>query len=601
MHSQNVVSDILIRQHIWYNVNGIHVTERGMVNRADKLGIYKEKALKILPRIALAMFLAVVLYAFIFSRNEHSMITSDAGLIEGDTVEIEGIGRVNTPYSLKARAGTKYVFKDKLPDEIPDRYGLMFYSMYSSCRVYSGDYLMGSYGTKLPLVVGRLIGNIRVLVPIDKSFAGKEITVVLIPYYSTNMDITPITYGYLDDLKLNILFDNMLRIVVVSMMFTMMLVAVCFVIYQRAHGTSHRENLIACFSQFVGAVMMWIICSSDIPQFFTNCNEGVSLISFLCLSVMGVAFVGFAKSALSVGRKVLEILYLIGWLLPIANILCFILNICDPMTLLPITHVYFVFAAVTALILAIKGAGGSTTAKLMVLSTSILLVSTAAGLTAFYVAPSKGYDAAVFGIGLTLYFFSLLGIIMHRMVRFVEEEKYINTYKEMAFKDMLTGLNNRQSFERFFDNIDEQNVEEKSITLFMFDLNYLKVVNDKYGHQAGDKLLIGLGKCLDKTFNGSGQAYRLGGDEFAAVLVGHAGEILGIVDRLKGYIDEYNRLNEHKISTAIGYATGKYKAGDVDFYIRLFREADDMMYANKIRCHNEDGEEMRDNRHLRPD
>lgn len=567
-----------------------------MVNRADKFGIFKEKAIKTLPRITFLMFVAVVLYVFIFSRNEHSMIVSDAGLIEEESVDIEGIGRVTTPYSLKAKAGTKYVFRDTLPDEIPDRYGLMFYSMYSSCRVYADDYLMGSYGTRLPLTVGKLIGNIRVIVPIDKSLAGRDISVVIIPYYNTNMDITPITYGYLDDLKLNIIYDNMLRIVVVSMMFTMLLVALCFVIYQRAHGTPLGNNLIAYFSGFVGTVMLWIICSSDIPQFFTNCNEGISLISFLCLSAMGVAFVGFAMNVLTEGKKIFEILYLIGWLLPVINILCFVLNVCDPMTLLPLTHVYFVLGIVVALVFSVKGAGRSTTAKLMIISTSILMLSTAGGLAAFYVAPSKGYDAVIFGIGLTLYFFSLLGIIMHRMVRLVEEEKYISTYKAMAFNDMLTGLNNRQSFERFFDSIEDQNVEDKSVTLFMFDLNYLKVVNDKFGHQEGDKLLVGLGKCLSKTFEGTGEAYRLGGDEFAAIVVGHAGEILNILDRLKGFIDEYNRLNEHKLSTAIGYATGKYRSEDVDFYIRLFREADDMMYANKIRCHREDGVEMRDKR-----
>ena len=567
-----------------------------MVNRADKFGIFKEKAEKFMPKVALVMALAVILYAFIFSHNEQSIIVSDAGIIADETVEIDGIGKVSTPYTLKAKEGTKYVFKDTLPEVIPDRYGLMFYSMYSSCRVYSGDYLIGSYGTKLPLGVGKLIGNIRVIVPIDKSFAGRDITIVLVPYYTTNMDITPITYGYLDDLKLHIIYDNILRIVVISVMFTMLLVALSFIIYQRAHGMPLKKNLIAYFALFVGVVMLWIICSSDIPQFFTNCNEGISLISFLCLATMGVAFIGFAKTALPEGGTALENMYLVGWLLPIVNVVCFVLGVCDPMTLLPLTHVYFVLGTLVALVFSIKGARRSKTARLMILSTSELLISTLGGLAAFYVAPSKGYDAAIFGVGLTLYFFLLLGIIMHKMIRLVEEEQYITTYKEMAFKDMLTGLKNRQSFERFFDNIEDMNVEDKSVTLFMFDLNYLKVVNDKYGHQAGDKLLVGLGKCLDKTFAGTGEAYRLGGDEFSAIVVGHADEIISIVERLKSNIEEYNKNNEHHLSTAIGYSTGKYRSGDVDFYVRLFREADDMMYANKIRCHEQDGVEMRDKR-----
>ncbi len=568
-----------------------------MNNRADTFGNFIDKVSRVLPKVGIIMVLLLLVYAFAFSRNEHTRITSDAGTVKNPTMEISGIGDVTMPYSLKAKADTKYVIKDRIPDEIPDRYGLMYYAVYSRTWVYVEDELIGSYGTQLPLSVGKLIGNIRVIVPIDKKYAGKDVTVVLQPYYNHTIDITPITYGYLDDLKLGILFENMLRIVICSMLFTMLFVAGSYAIYQWGHGTSLNRYILIFFTFFVTTVMMWIICSSDIPQFFTDCNEGVSLISFLCLSLMGVAFIGFAKNVLNVGHKVLEILYLIGWLLPIANVACFAMGICDPMTLLPLTHIYFVIGAVIVFIYSVKGARKSVTARMMVGSTVLLIVATAAGLAAFYIAPSKGYDAVIFGVGLVIYFFSLFAIIMHRMVRIIEEDKAISTYKEMAFKDMLTELNNRQSFEHFFDNIAKQGVEGKSVTLFMFDLNYLKVVNDKFGHQAGDKMLIGLGKCLSKTFAGAGEAYRLGGDEFAAIVVGHADEILSMVDRLKENIEEYNKLNEHKISTAIGYATGKYRTDDVDFYIRLFREADDMMYANKVRCHKEEGMEVRDNRH----
>ncbi len=567
-----------------------------MENRADKIGRIQESLTGILPKVGIIMVFALCFYVFWFAQNEQTKFMRDAETVENRSMQIEGLGDLYMPYSLAAKADTKYIIKDVIPNEVPERYAMMFYSMYSSCRVFVDGVEIGSYGTRLPLNMGKLIGNIRVIIPIDPRYAGKTVTLEMIPYYNMNMDIDSIKYGYVDDLKLGIIYANMLRIVVCAVMFTLLLISCSVIVFEAERGTSIDLQLFVFFSFFVLTVMLWIICSSDIPQFFTNCNEGVSLISFLCLSLIGVAFVGFSKSVLTMGTKVLDWLYLFGWLLPILNVVSFFAEICDPMVLLPLTHIYVVASAVLTLIFSVRGSKESVTARMMMVNTVVLIVTTFVALGCFYVAPSKGYDASVFGIGLGIYFFGLFGIIVHRMVRVLEEDRYISAYKEMAFKDILTGLGNRQSFERFFDDIDNQNVENKTITLFMFDLNYLKVVNDKYGHQAGDAMLMGIGKCLRKTYENIGKAYRLGGDEFAAVVVGYANEILNIVDRLQNSIEEYNKTSEHHISTAIGYATGKYNKGDVDFYIRLFREADDMMYANKLRCHEESGIEMRDKR-----
>ena len=569
-----------------------------MENRADTVGKIKEKLTAILPRVGILMVFALCFYVFWFSRDEQTRILRDVPQIENRTMNIEGIGDLYMPYSLAAKADTTYIIRDVIPAEVPERYGLMFYSMYSSCEVYADGDLIGSYGTKLPLNMGRLVGNIRVIVPVDPKYAGKTLTLKITPYYNMNMDISSVSYGYLDDLKIGILYANMLRIVVCAIMFSLLLISWSVIIFEAERGTNIDLELFVFFSFFVLTVMMWIICSSDIPQFFTDCNEGVSLISFLSLSLIGVAFMGFSKSVLNVGRNLLEWLYIIGWALPILNVVCFFMDICDPMILLPLTHIFFTVCSAVSLYSSVKGSKESATARMMMIDTIVLIVSTVIALACFYIAPSKGHDASAFGVGLVIYFFGLFGIIVHRMVRVLEEDRYISAYKEMAFKDILTGLGNRQSFERFFDDIDNQNVENKTITLFMFDLNYLKVVNDKYGHQAGDAMLMGIGKCLRKTYENIGKAYRLGGDEFAAVVVGYANEILSIVERLQKSIDEYNKTSEHHISTAIGYATGKYNKGDVDFYIRLFREADDMMYANKLRCHEESGIEMRDKRNV---
>ena len=89
--------------------------------------------------------------------------------------------------------------------------------------------------------------------------------------------------------------------------------------------------------------------------------------------------------------------------------------------------------------------------------------------------------------------------------------------------------------EKFFSTLDEQRLHDKTITMFMFDLNYLKITNDKFGHKAGDQLLYGLALCIRETLGKYGRTYRLGGDEFAALIPKADKEIIISLAKEKKY------------------------------------------------------------------
>lgn len=87
--------------------------------------------------------------------------------------------------------------------------------------------------------------------------------------------------------------------------------------------------------------------------------------------------------------------------------------------------------------------------------------------------------------------------------------------EKMALYDALTNIPNRRSFERDFEKVIERSLINGTSGYVLFvDLDNFKYINDAFGHEKGDELLIKVARYLDGFSNKSQQAYRYGGDEF---------------------------------------------------------------------------------------
>lgn len=105
---------------------------------------------------------------------------------------------------------------------------------------------------------------------------------------------------------------------------------------------------------------------------------------------------------------------------------------------------------------------------------------------------------------------------------FMEQQKNLenarDNFQRMAFHDPLTNLPNRLLLEDRFQQITNQaRRDQKMVALIIIDLDDFKAINDKYGHPAGDELLIQLAKRLQNTIRSSDTVARLGGDEFVVI------------------------------------------------------------------------------------
>lgn len=159
----------------------------------------------------------------------------------------------------------------------------------------------------------------------------------------------------------------------------------------------------------------------------------------------------------------------------------------------------------------------------------------------------------------------------------LNEGKKAEIYRELAVRDMLTKLYNRNAY----DSWVKETTNFTGITIVTFDLNDLKKCNDTLGHAAGDEYIQSAAGLIFKAFAPAGTCYRIGGDEFCVTVENvKTSWIENCLAELRRLQAEYNSTSELvKMHIACGYETFD-RALDQD--IEATRErADAKMYENK--------------------
>lgn len=153
-------------------------------------------------------------------------------------------------------------------------------------------------------------------------------------------------------------------------------------------------------------------------------------------------------------------------------------------------------------------------------------------------------------------------VLMSKIVEICMDANKMVTY------DFLTGVRNRNSFEKEYARLQ---IENRDTYYFIADLNNLKMTNDTMGHSAGDELLQAFARLLKEVVGSNGMVFRQGGDEFAILWQGT--DVKALLDALEKGCVEKNKERVIPLSFAIGY--GKLSERDGK------EQADAMMYAQK--------------------
>lgn len=159
-------------------------------------------------------------------------------------------------------------------------------------------------------------------------------------------------------------------------------------------------------------------------------------------------------------------------------------------------------------------------------------------------------------------------------------KKYIDVLNKQALLDGLTGAKNKMCYKNFI-HLLINSPDMEPYTIVMFDVNGLKSVNDEYGHEAGDNLIIRSYQTVCKIFTHS-PVFRIGGDEFVTILQNEdfrkQEKLFEMFERAQITHTDIVPGRDIQISIAYGSAT---KNGQSITYDELFDEADKKMYEKK--------------------
>jgi diguanylate cyclase (GGDEF)-like protein/PAS domain S-box-containing protein len=164
----------------------------------------------------------------------------------------------------------------------------------------------------------------------------------------------------------------------------------------------------------------------------------------------------------------------------------------------------------------------------------------------------------------------------------IEREKQRENIRHLAYYDSLTNLPNRRLLhEKAEKAIRNANINQQSLAVLLLDLDRFKLINDSFGHPAGDKLLIEIGSRLNDKCSNTDICGRLSGDEFVLVIIGKTvNELNSFIESLRSQLCQTADLGGTKLNPSASIGISVFPEDGEDFSTLLHR-ADMAMYQAK--------------------
>jgi len=353
-----------------------------------------------------------------------------------------------------------------------------------------------------------------VLIDIPAHSQGKELDIhlnSLIPVMSGRLN--EIYYGSQGDLNGNLLNKQILTLVIA--VFILSVGVFTFIVSMMVRGPKTlRIRYLCSFSVSIG---IWLISESDIMQFFTTNKYFVGTISYYMLPIAAASFQLFMKEV--VLEKYSRYLEYTSISYGIYLVLSMVLQVFMGIDLIRIWPLFMIMLLVNMIIIAvlllIESLKNNKQANKYIFILSVLLLTTVIE-TLMFLTDNFMKISDLSSIGIFIFLLLLVVDTLSFVNSIMQKEGESKYLREIAFKDVLTGGLNRTAFEKAAD----QRLNAKAKKLFrlsMYDLNNLKLINDKHGHETGDQALKDFYNLLKGSLDKDATCYRVGGDEFMVI------------------------------------------------------------------------------------
>ncbi|MDT8453108.1 MAG: EAL domain-containing protein [Gammaproteobacteria bacterium] len=174
-------------------------------------------------------------------------------------------------------------------------------------------------------------------------------------------------------------------------------------------------------------------------------------------------------------------------------------------------------------------------------------------------------------------------VLKHRVRSIVNRVMAERKVQRLEYRDTLTQLPNRLLFvDRLEQALVRAERHRESVALMLVDIDDFKLVNDSFGHEAGDKLIKAVGDLLSKSLRRADTVARLGGDEFAIIIENVDGDddAVSIADNLTTILKHNVRLDDQETFTSASVGIAMFPDDGMDAGT-LLKNADTAMFRAK--------------------
>ncbi|MBV1757373.1 MAG: diguanylate cyclase [Dethiosulfatibacter sp.] len=500
----------------------------------------------------------------------------------GWVISSQGNVAINStlPVKLHLDAGIPYSAERLLEDDFPDFMKLRIRSSMQSIQVLiDGEEI---FRDEKP-IEGRWIApeaSVWHLVELPANVQGKTLSLIMkSPVKAFSGVVNPVFAGSGDALLFDILNRQITGLVISVLLFLFGMMTIIGSVFLFNTG----DNRLLYLGLFAVLVSIWILSEARLMQFFTGNRFIIGGISYMIVALMPIPFLLYLRDA--VLTKCTHVVTMVAYLFLLSffvNLSLQILGIAGFFESLQITNglmlmtVIFVIALLLVEMIRFK----NKQAKRFLLYLSMLMILVFVELVQFF---RQVFDSTSFysRIGLVIFFAFLAWDSIRHFDELLLKDKETQFLKKLAYRDILTGGYNRTVFEN--DILDlTQGENRQNFRMILMDINSLKSINDKFGHQEGDRVIIKSHQYLVEAFGQNSKCYRLGGDEFACIL-----KSMDISIYEKGVEQIRRRLNEdqkqlpYDMDVAIG--SDLYLCDNNMKFSEFFHHIDQLMYFDKVR------------------
>lgn len=484
--------------------------------------------------------------------------------------------------------GTSILMETTLPEdwEFQDA-ALTFHVRQSTVKMYSDWELFYQYGHDR-LQDKKTVGSGIQIINFSDEYKGTTLRILLtVTEDNVFSSFDPIYISEWSDSYRFILTENRLALFSGAFLVVLGIFVSVVTIFASIYSRKYASLLwLSAFSIFMG---LWTLCYHNVVIIFSIPTYSVSLLEYMALMMAPLPILGYMYNYVKQlqSKKILLVykaLFIIQVILSVATIVLHTTDIAHSAALLPYSQVLFVVHALFFTYVFLRNSTKGTKKRgLYTAGLAVILLCIMYDLLIYVINRYFGLHltsaTGVSSLGIIVFVGMMILDMVHDISLKIMEEQEKERLIKCAYTDELTQINNRTFCAEYM--LALESTKNNNYTIFNFDLNDLKKINDSHGHAQGDLLIKKAASIISEAFSTSGIVGRMGGDEFIAIIpTDNATQIDSLVNHLKELIDNANANDPYlHLSISYGYAANtEFNEPEIE---KVYQLADKRMYINK--------------------